>query len=193
MTDQPMDGFDARLTKLMTTYGDRAVTAYDAAAIARVATTRRPGVQLRLGLASNVGRGARLLLLAAVVALLALAAAFAAGSLRQSALTTTIELGPAGPERNVYRVPQGPPFELTLENRSDLTWLPWNTGLAEKDSWCHLVSGQGLPNPCTVGPHSTIVLRPPSVPAGQYEIYFAQPGVDWQTGIRVTIDVVAEP
>ena len=25
---------------------------------------------------------------------------------------------------------------------------------------------------CTVGPHSTIVLRPPSQPAGQSEIYF---------------------
>jgi hypothetical protein len=40
MTDQPMDGFDARLTYLMTAYGDRAVTAHDAAAIARVAATR---------------------------------------------------------------------------------------------------------------------------------------------------------
>jgi hypothetical protein len=192
MTDQPMDEFDARLTNLMAAYGDRAVTVYDAAAIARVATTRRRGVQLRLGLALNVGRGARLLLLATVVALLTLAVAFVAGSLRKGALTTTIELGPAGPERSVYRVPQGPPFELTLENRSDLTWVPW-TGLAEKDYWCHLVSGQGLPNPCTVGPHSTIVLRPPSVLAGQADIYFAPPGVDWQKGIRVTIDVVAIP
>lgn len=192
MTDQPLDEFDARLGNLMAAYSDRAVTVYDAAAIARVATTRRLGVQLRLGLASNVGNGARLLLLAAVVALLALAVASVAGSLRQSALTTTIELGPAGPERNVYRVPQGPPFELTLENRSDLTWVPW-TGLAEKDDWCQLVSGQGLPNPCIVEPHSTIVLRRPSVLAGQTDIYFAPPGVDWQKGIRVTIDVVAVP
>jgi hypothetical protein len=70
--------------------------------------------------------------------------------------------------------------------------VPW-TGLAEKYGWCHPVSGQGLPNPCNIGPHSTIVLRPPSVPAGQAEIYFAPPGVAWQTGIRVVIDVVTEP
>ncbi len=192
MAEQRMDGFDARLIDLMTSYGDRAVSAYDPAAIARVATTRRWGTRLRLELALNVGRGASVLLLAAVVALLALVAALAAGSPRESPLTTTIVLGPAGPERNVYRVPEGPPFELTLENRSDVTWLPW-TGLAEKDYWCHLVSGQGQPNPCTVGPHSTIVLRPPSQPAGQVEIYFAPPGVDWKKGIRVIIDVVAQP
>jgi hypothetical protein len=70
--------------------------------------------------------------------------------------------------------------------------VPW-TGLGEKYGWCHLVSGQGLPNPCTVGPHSTIALTPPSVPVGQDEIHFALPGVNWQKGIRVVIDVVAEP
>ncbi len=192
MTDQRMDGFDARLIDLLTAYGDRAVTAYDAAAIARVATTRHPALRSRGGLAFRLGRGASLLLLAAVVGLLALAAAFVAGSPRESAVTTTIVLGPTGPEQNVYRVPQGPPFVLTIENRSDVTWVPW-TGLAEKDSWCRLVSGQALPNPCTVGPHSTIVLRPPSAPTGQTEIHFAQPGVDWQKGMRVIIDVVAQP
>jgi hypothetical protein len=191
MADLSMDAFDECLTGLMTAYADRAVTAYDAAAVARVATTRPPGVRLRLGLSFDVGRAARLLLFAAVVALLALAAAFAAGSSRPSALRTIV-LGPEGPERSVYRVPQGPPFELIIENRSNLTWVPW-TGLAEKYWWCHLVSGQGLPNPCTVGPHSTIALTPPSVPAGQDEIHFAPPGVNWQKGIRVVIDVVAEP
>jgi hypothetical protein len=192
MTDRPMDSFDGRLADLMAAYGDRAVTAYDAAAIARVATTRRPGLRLGLGLAFHVGRGARLLLLAAAVALLALLAAFAAGSPRQGALTTIV-LGATGPERTVYRVPLGPMFRLTLENRSDITWLPWG-GFAEKYTWCHLVSGSAVPgNPCAVAPHSTIVLRPPSVPVGRHEIHFAPPGVDWQEGVRVIVDVVAEP
>jgi hypothetical protein len=192
MTDRRTDSFDVRLMDLMTAYGDRAVTTFDSTAIVRVATAGRPALRLRGGLAVRVGRGARLLLLAAAVALLAIAATFVVGSLRQSALTSTIVLGPTGPEQSAYRVPQGPPFVLTLENRSDVTWLPW-TGLAEKDFWCDLVSGQAQANPCTVGPHSTIVLRPPTPPAGPIEIHFAQPGVDWQKGILVIIDVVADP
>jgi hypothetical protein len=150
-------------------------------------------VRLRPGLAFNVGRGARLLLLAAAVALLAWAAALAAGSPHPPAPQTTIVLGATGPEHGVYRVPGGSAFELALENHSDVTWVPWG-GFTEKYDWCHLVSGPGVPgDPCAVGPYSTIVLRPPSVPAGEEEIYFAPPGVDWQKGIRVTIDVVPEP
>lgn len=192
MPDQPIDAFDARLTDLLTAYGDRAVTSYDAVAIARVATARRPGVRLRRTTAFGVDRAATLLLLAALVAALAWAAALTAGSPRPAALQTTIVLGASGPEQNVYRVPEGPLFRLTIENRSDLTWVPW-TGLAEKDAWCILVSGKTQPNPCTVGPHSTIVLRPPSVAMGPTEIYFAPPGLDWQKGIRVIVDVVAQP
>lgn len=193
MTDSPMDAFDARVTAMMTAYGDRSVGAYDAAAIARVAITQRPSLTHRLGLTLRVGRGARLLLLAAVVALLAWAAAVAVGSPHQATLGSTIVLGPTGPEHTVYRIPGGPDFEVVIENRSDVTWLPWGMGLQEKDSWCHLISGRSQPDPCTAGPHSTIALRPPDAWEDQYEIYFAQPGADWKTGIRVVVDVGAEP
>jgi len=187
-----MDAFDARVTAMMTAYGDQAVAAYDAAAIARVAITQRPSLRHRLGLTLRVGRGARLLLLA-VVALLASAAVLTAGSPRPAVLESTIVLGPTGPEHTVYRVPGGPDFEVIIENRSDVTWLPWGMGLQEKDSWCHLISGRGQPDPCIAGPHSTIALRPPGVAEDRYEIYFAPPGADWKTGIRVVVDVVAEP
>ncbi len=193
MTDSPMDAFDARVTDLMTAYGDRSVGAYDAVAIARVAITQRPSLTHRLGLTLRVGRGVRLLLLAAVIAVLASAAAVAVGSPRPATLDSTIVLGPTGPEHTVYRIPGGPDFEVIIENRSDVTWLPWGLGLQEKDSLCHLIAGQGQPDPCTAGPHSTIALRPPGVIEDRYEIYFAPPGADWKTGIRVVVDVGAEP
>jgi hypothetical protein len=194
MADLPMDAFDDRLTGLMTAYADRAVTAYDAAAVARVATARRRRVRYGFGRALEIGRGTKLLLLAAAVALLVLAATFVAtGSRPQPTPLGTIVLGRDGPEQSVYRVVARPSVEITLENRSDVTWLPWG-GFTEKSNWCHLMSGLGVPgDPCAVGPHSTVALRPPSVPAGQHEIYFAPPGVDWQEGIHITVDVVAEP
>lgn len=82
MSEYPMDAFDDRLVRLMSAYGDRAVTQYDAAAIAHDAVVPRRAPWLRLAFVSRPRAG--LAIAAVVLVLLALAIALVAGSRRPS-------------------------------------------------------------------------------------------------------------
>ena len=105
---------------------------------------------------------------------------------------TRIVLGPAGPDRDIYHIPAGYLAEVTVENQSDFAWVPWN--LAEKDSYCHPVSGPvHSTDPCVVGPHEVVRFWPLRFSSGWNEIRIAPDGADISTGFPVIIDLEFEP
>jgi Tol biopolymer transport system component len=105
----------------------------------------------------------------------------------------TIVIGPNGPDRDVYHMPDRGRIWVRLENRSEVPWTPWG-GLAEKGSWCALVSGPAVPgDPCSVAPGATIRVSPPLGPGTTVEVRLAPAGLDFQKGLPVILDLEKVP
>jgi hypothetical protein len=101
-------------------------------------------------------------------------------------ISARIVLGPRGPDRHAYRLVVDDEDEVTIENRSDVAWVPW--GLAAHDAYCHLDSGPtSTSGPCTVGPHQVVRYWVGElILEGGWDIRFAHDGAPLEA-IRVPI------
>jgi WD40-like Beta Propeller Repeat len=100
--------------------------------------------------------------------------------------SSTIVIGPSGPDRDIYHITARDFVEVRFTNRSQVSWAPY--GLSEKNNDCR-------PSSCSVGPGGTLVVTPSEFAPGMVvEIRIAPyPGSNYRLGYPVIIDIGAAP